>query len=96
MDRGEKNKKSRNRFEGNCYNYGRKGHRAEEYRSGRIRLKNQEMPAPTRRAEVGESATSVGVGSTLRINTVACAEAWSIGLAIVGSEELSRVRWWPK
>ena len=51
----------------------------------RRRSKKQEMPPPTRRAEVGESATSVGVRSTLRINTVACAEAWSTGLAIVRS-----------
>ena len=33
---------------------------------------------------------SVGVRNTLRINTVACAEAWSTGFAIVRSEELRR------
>ena len=91
-DRGEKKRRSRNRFEGNCFNCGRKGHRAEDCRSARRRPKNQEMAPPTRRAEVGESATSVGVRSTLRINTVACAETWSIGLAIMRSEELKRVR----
>ena len=34
----------------------------------RRRLKSQEMPPTTRRAEVGESATSVGMRSTLRIS----------------------------
>ena len=29
-DRGEKKRKSRNRFEGNCFNCERKGHRAED------------------------------------------------------------------
>ena len=33
------------------------------------------MSPPTRRAEVGKSATSVGVRSTLRINTMGFAEA---------------------
>ena len=32
-DRGEKNRRLRNRFEGNCFNCGRKGHRAEDCRS---------------------------------------------------------------
>ena len=62
----------------------------------RRRSKNQEMPLPTRRAEVGESATFVGVRRTLRITNVACAEAWSTGLAIVRSKELRSVRCWPK
>ena len=62
----------------------------------RRRSKKQAMPPLTRRAEVGVSATSVGVRSTLRINTVASAEAWSTRLAIVRSEELRRVRCWPK
>ena len=43
----------------------------------RKRSKNQEMFPPTRRAEVGESATSVEVRSTWRMNAVACAEAWT-------------------
>ena len=54
--------------------------------------KNQEMPPSTRRAEVGKSASSVGVRSTLRASTVACAEVLSTGLVIVSSEELRRVR----
>ena len=65
-DRGEKKRRPRNRFEGNCFNYGRKGHRAYDCRSAKI-SKNQVMPRPTRRAEIGTSAMSVGVRSTLRI-----------------------------
>ena len=40
------------------------------------RSKKQEMP-PTRRAEIGASATSAGVRGTLRRRTVACAEILS-------------------
>ena len=96
MDRGEKIRKPRNRIEGSCFNRGRKIHRAEDCKSATMKIKNQEMPPPTTRTEVGESATSVRVRSTLRINSVACAEAWSTGLAIVRSEELRKVRCWPK
>ena len=53
-----------------------------------------EMPPPTRRAEIGASATFVEVRSTLRTKTVAYAEAWSNGVAIVGGKELRRVRCW--
>ena len=58
--------------------------------------KHQEMPPPTRRAEVGASATSAGVRGTLRTSTVACAEVLSTGLANVRSEELRRARCWQK
>ena len=34
-DRGAKNRRPRNRFEGNCFNYGRKGHSAEDCRSAK-------------------------------------------------------------
>ena len=62
----------------------------------RRRSTNQEMPPPTRRAEVGESAASVEERIILRLNTVTCANAWSTGLAIVRSGELRRLRCWPK
>ena len=90
-DRGEKKRRPRNRFESNCFNCRRKGHRAEDCRSAKKKIKYLKMPPPTRRAEVEESATSVGVRST-----VACAEAWSTGLAIARSEKLRRGRCWPK
>ena len=34
-DREKKNRRPRNRFEGNCFNYGRKGHHAEECKSAK-------------------------------------------------------------
>ena len=37
-DRGEKNRRPRNRFEGNCFNCLRKDHRAEECRSAKKKL----------------------------------------------------------
>ena len=38
MDRGEKKKRLRNRFKGNCFNCGRKGHRAEDGRSAKKKI----------------------------------------------------------
>ena len=35
MDRGEKKRSPRNRFKSNCFNYGRKGHHAENCRSAK-------------------------------------------------------------
>ena len=91
-DRSGKNGRPCYRFKGNCFNCGRKDHRTEGCRSA----KNQEMPPTTRRAEVGASATFMRERSTLRINTVACADTLSTGLAIVRSKELRRVRCWSK
>ena len=34
----ERRRRPRNRFEGNCLNYGRNGHRAEEYRSAKKKI----------------------------------------------------------
>ena len=62
----------------------------------RRRSRNQEMPSPTKSAEVWGNATSVGVRNTLRTSTVACVEFLSTGLKIARSEELRRVRCWPK
>ena len=62
----------------------------------RRRSKNEEMPPPTKRADVGASATSVGMRSTLRTSTMAYAEVLSSELATVKSEELRKVRCWPK
>ena len=91
-DRGEKKKGPRNRFDGNCFNCGRKSRRAEDAEAQR-RSKNHEMPPPTRSAEVGKSSTSVGVRGTFLIYSVACAKARSTGLAVARGEELRRVRY---
>ena len=51
----------------------------------RRRSKNQEMPPPTKRAEVGASATSVGVRSILRKSIVACTEVLSFELRLMAA-----------
>ena len=87
VDRGEKKRRPRNRIVGNFSTAQGKVAALRIAGARRRRSKNQESPR-TRRAEVGGSATSVGVRSISRINTVACAEAWTTGLAIVTSKEL--------
>ena len=52
-DRGKKTRRLRNRFEGNHFNCGKKGHRAEKRRSARKISKKQEMPPPTSAQAVG-------------------------------------------
>ena len=45
-DRGEKERRPRNRFEGNCFNCERKGHRAEDCRSVKKKIeKPEDAPA---------------------------------------------------
>ena len=75
MDHGEQNRRPRNRFEGNCFNCGRKGQRAEDCRNAKKKIeKSGDAPADKKGGGRGK-ATYVGVRSTLRTNTVACAEA---------------------
>ena len=45
-DRGEKKRRSLNQFEGNCFNCGRKSHRAEDYKSAKKKIE-QSGDAPT-------------------------------------------------
>ena len=96
LDRGEKNREPPNRFEVNHFNCRRKGHRAEECRSAKKKIEKSGDAPTDKKSGDRESATSVRVKSTLRINAVACAEVWSTGLVTVRSEELRRVRCWPK
>ena len=75
-DRGNKKRRPRNSFEGNCFNCGRKSHRTEDCRSVKKKIeKSGDAPADKKGEGRGESATSVEVRSTLRINTVACAKS---------------------
>ena len=60
----------------------------------RRRVKNLQMPPPTRRAEVMASARSDGVMSTLRLSTMACTRDLSTGFVNARNEELRRVRCW--
>ena len=94
-DDQEKKWRFRNQFQGNCFNCGKKGHRVEECSSTKKEIESSEL-LPIRRAEVGASATSAGVRSTLRTSTGICAKVLSTGLTIVRSEELRRARYWQK
>ena len=70
----------------------RKDHRAEDCRSAKKKIeKSGDAPADKNGGGRGK-ATSVGVRSTLRVITVACAETWSTELISVRSEELRRGR----
>ena len=49
VDRGEKKRRPRTRFEGNCFNCGKKGHRAEDCRSAKKKIeKSRDAPADTK------------------------------------------------
>ena len=51
VDCGEKNRRLRNRFEGNCFSCGRRCHRAEECRSAKKIEKTGNVSHPTKMAE---------------------------------------------
>ena len=44
-DGGEKNRRPHNRFNGNCFNCGRKGHRADDCRSAKKKIETSEDAA---------------------------------------------------
>ena len=73
---GEKKRRPRNRFEGNYFNCGKKGHRAEDCRSAKKSIeKSENALADKKGGGRGKCYVFGGVRSTLRINTEACAEA---------------------
>ena len=75
-DREDKKRRPRNRFEAKCFNCGRKSYRTEDCKSVKKKIeKSGDAPADKKGEGRGESATSVEVRSTLRINTVACAKS---------------------
>ena len=75
-DCGEKKRRPRNRFEGNCFNCGKKGHRAEDCRSAKTSIEKSENALADKKGGGREKYyVFVGVRSTLRINTEAFAEA---------------------
>ena len=57
-------------------------------------VKNPELPTTRRRAVAAVGATSAGVRSTLRTDTVVCARALSTGRETVRSEELEKAQCW--
>ena len=75
-DCGEKKRGPRNRFQGNCFNCGKKGHRAEDCRSAKKSIEKSENALADKKGRGrGKCYVFVGVRSTLHINTEACAEA---------------------
>ena len=86
-----KNKRTQNKFYGNCFNCGKKG---LETAGARKRVENPELPTTSRRAVAAVSATSVGVRSTLRTGTVVYARALSTGRETVRSAELKKTQCW--
>ena len=75
-DCGEKKRRPRNRFEGNCFNCGKNGHRAEDCRSAKKSIeKSENALADKKGGGRGKYHVFEGVRSTLRINTEACTEA---------------------
>ena len=85
-----KNRKLHHKFDGNCFNCGRKVTALETAGTRRKRVKNPELPTTGRRAVAAVGATSAGVRSTLRTGTVFCARALSTGRETVRSAELKR------
>ena len=54
-DHGEKKRRPRNRSKGNCFNYGRKGHHAENCRSAKKKIKKSgDAPANKKRGSRGK------------------------------------------
>ena len=66
-----KNRRLHHKFDGNCFNRGKKGHRAGDCKSAK-KSENPEWPTTRRRAVAAVGASSAGVGEL-------CAQAlWSV------------------
>ena len=89
-----KNRRLRHKFDGNCFNCGKKGHRAGDCRSAKKNRKRSELPTTRSRAVAAVGATSAGERSTLRIGTVVCARALSTGRETARSAELKKAQYW--
>ena len=89
-----KNRKLHHKFDGNCFNCGKKGHRAGDCRSAKKKSESTELPTTGRRAVAAVGATSAGVRSTLRTGAAVCARALGTGRETVRSAELKRAQCW--
>ena len=89
----EKNRRPHCKFDGNCFNCGKKYHRAGDCRSAK-KTTNLELPTTRRRVVAAVGATSAGVRSTLRTCTVVCPRALSTGRKNVRSAELKKAQYW--
>ena len=85
-----KDRRPHRKFDGNCFNWGEKGHRARDCKK---RVKNTELPTTKRRAVAAVGATSARVRSTLRTGTVVCAKVLSTGRETVRSAELKKAQY---
>ena len=83
-----KNRRLHHKFDGTCFNCGKKGHRAGDCKSAKKKSEHPELPTTGKRAVAAVGATSAGVRSTLRTGTVVCARALSTGRETVRSAEL--------
>ena len=83
------NRRSHRKFDGNCFNCGKKGHRAGDCRRAK-KSKNPKLPTTRRRAVAAVGATSAGVRSTLRTGTMVCARSLSTERETVRSAELKK------
>ena len=95
-DRGEKKRRPRKRFEGNCFNCGRKGRLAESCRSVKKNMEKSGVATADKkdggrgkyyvcRSEEHLAHKRCGLCRSLEHRTHDCE-----------NEELRRVRWWPK
>ena len=89
-----KNRRPHHKCDGNCFNCGKKGHRAGGRRSAKKEKKNPELPTKKRRAVAAVGATSAGVRSTLRTGPVVSARALSTGRETMRSVELKKAQCW--
>ena len=93
---GEKNRRPRTRFEGNYFNCGRKGHRAEACRSAKKNIEKSGDAAADKKGGGRGKCYVYGSEEHFVHSTVACAEVLVTRLVIVRREELRRVRCWLK
>ena len=85
-----KNRRLHHKFDGNCFNCGKKGRRAGDCRSAKKKSEKSGLPTTRRRAVAAVGATSAGVRSTLRTGTVVFARALSTGRETVRRAELKK------
>ena len=81
------NRRPHHKCDGNCFNCGKKGHRAGDCRSAK-KSETSGAADDKKMAVAGVGATSAGVRSTLRTGTMVCARALSTGCETVGSVEM--------
>ena len=93
-DRGKgKNRRLHHKFDGNCFNYGKKGHRAGDYRGAK---KSEKSGAADDKKQGGGSGRYYicGSGEHFAHGTVVCTRALSAGRETLKSAELKKAQYW--